>query len=78
MVLATLEGGGYMPPACVPGLERFMDVPASSPFCPWIEELVRRDAVAGCGLHLFCPAAEVRREQASEFLVGGFGLRLYE
>jgi hypothetical protein len=78
MVLATLEGGGYAPPACVPGLERFMDVPASSPFCPWIEEIVRRDAVAACGRHLFCPAADVHRDQASEFLVGGFGLRLYE
>ena len=78
MVLATLEGGGYAPPACTPGQELFMDVPASSPFCPWIEELVRRGAVTGCGRHRYCPAADVARDQASEFLVGGFGLLLYE
>jgi hypothetical protein len=77
LVLATLEGGGYAPPDCVPGQERFVDVPAASPFCPWIEELVRRGAVTGCGSTSYCPGAPVHRDQASEFLVGGFGLLLY-
>jgi undecaprenyl pyrophosphate phosphatase UppP len=31
--------GTFQPPACVPGAEMFHDVPASSPFCPFIEEL---------------------------------------
>jgi hypothetical protein len=29
------------PPACIPGMERFIDAPASDPLCPWIEELSR-------------------------------------
>ena len=78
LVLATLEGGGYAPPLCVPGQERFVDVPASSPFCPWVEELVRRGAVTGCNPMEYCPTAGVSRGEASQFLVGGFGLRLYE
>ena len=36
-------GPGYVPPAC--GAPVFNDVPASSPFCPWIEELNRRGVV---------------------------------
>jgi undecaprenyl pyrophosphate phosphatase UppP len=28
--------GAFQPPACVPGAEMFNDVPASSPFCPFV------------------------------------------
>ena len=44
-LLVTREGTGYTPPACTTPL--FNDVPASSPFCRWIEELARRGIVGG-------------------------------
>jgi len=34
------EGDGYVPPACTAPV--FTDVPASSPFCRWIQELANR------------------------------------
>jgi hypothetical protein len=57
------------PPACVPGAEMFDDVPASNPFCPWIEELVRRGITTGCTPNLYCPTAPVTRAQMAPFLV---------
>jgi hypothetical protein len=47
----------------------FGDVPASSPFCRWIEELARRSVVAGCGGGNFCPTAVVSREQLAVFVL---------
>jgi hypothetical protein len=55
----------------------FNDVPASSPFCPWIEELARRGVVSGCGGGNYCPAAPVTREQMAVFISATFGLQLY-
>jgi hypothetical protein len=66
-VLVAKHGAGYVPPACTTPM--FGDVPASSPFCPWIEELARRGVVGGCGGGLFCPAASVTREQMSVFVL---------
>jgi hypothetical protein len=63
------------PPACTTPM--FGDVPASSPFCPWIEELARRGVVSGCGGGNYCPAAPVSREQMAVFLTGTFELPLY-
>ena len=71
-LLSTLN-----PPACVAGAEMFADVPASSPFCKWIEELVRRGVVSGCGNGNYCPTASVTREQMAVFLTVTFGLTLY-
>ncbi len=70
--LATLEGTGYAPPACTTPM--FADVPASSPFCPWIEELARRGVAAGCGGGKYCPDAAISRAEMAVFLVGAFGL----
>jgi hypothetical protein len=42
-VLRTLDGT-LSPPACTTPL--FADVPASSPYCRWIEELARRGVVS--------------------------------
>ena len=47
----------------------FQDVPASNPFCPWIEELVRRGITTGCAPNLYCPSAFVSRGQMAPFLV---------
>jgi len=55
----------------------FGDVPNSSPFCPWIAELVRRNVVTGCGGGNYCPAQGVTREQMSVFIAVPFGLALY-
>jgi S-layer homology domain len=57
------------PPACVPGQEMFNDVPASNPFCPFIEELARRGITGGCGGGNFCPGDPVTRQQMAVFLV---------
>jgi hypothetical protein len=64
-----------VPPAC--GTPLFTDVPASSPFCRWIEELARRGVVTGCGGGAYCPSLVVSREQMSVFLSVTFGLQLY-
>ena len=74
-MLAAKEDSGYDPPACASPM--FADVPASSPFCPWIEELARRGVVAGCGGGNYCPAQAVSREQMAVFLSVSFGLVLY-
>jgi len=73
-VLRTLDPA-LTPPACSTPV--FSDVPASSPFCRWIEELARRGIVSGCGGGNYCPTAPVTREQMSVFLGVTFGLTLY-
>ena len=73
-VLRTLDPA-LSPPPC--GTPLFADVPASSPFCRWIEELVARGVVTGCGGGRYCPTARVSREQMSVFLTVTFGLALY-
>ena len=63
------------PPAC--GTPVFDDVPASAPFCRWIEELARRGVVSGCGGGNYCPAEPVTREQMAVFITATFALTLY-
>jgi hypothetical protein len=75
-VLRTLDGT-LNPPNCVAGSEAFNDVPASSAFCKWVEELARRGVVTGCGGGAYCPTAPVTREQMGVFLSVTFGLTLY-
>lgn len=67
LLLVSKEGSGYAPPAC--GAAMFNDVPANSPFCRWVEELVRRGVVGGCGGGNYCPASSVTREQLSVFVL---------
>jgi hypothetical protein len=66
-VLVAKERAGYLPPACTVPL--FPDVPVSSPFCPWIEELARRGVVSGCGGGAYCPSNAVSREQMAVFVL---------
>jgi hypothetical protein len=73
-VLRTLDPA-LDPPACTTPI--FNDVPATSPFCRWIEELVRRNVVTGCSPGLYCPTAPVTREQIGVFISVTFGLTLY-
>jgi hypothetical protein len=67
-VLAAKEGPDFTPPACAPP-NVFDDVPQTSAFCRWIEELARRGVVAGCGGGNYCPAADVTREQMALFVL---------
>jgi len=65
-LLVAREGTGYAPAACG-ATPMFPDVPTSSPFCKWIEELARRSVVAGCGGGNYCPASFVTRDQMAVF-----------
>jgi trimeric autotransporter adhesin len=69
MAVALAQALNVQIPACVPGQEMFHDVPASSPFCPFIEELARRGITGGCGGGNYCPSATVNREQMAVFIV---------
>ncbi|PYK21016.1 MAG: hypothetical protein DME55_00565 [Verrucomicrobia bacterium] len=68
MAVALAQALAIQPPACVPGQEMFNDVPASSPFCPFIEELARRGITGGCGGGSYCPGASVSRTQMAVFI----------
>jgi hypothetical protein len=72
-VLRTLGGFEYTPPAC--GTPIFSDVPPSSPYCRFIEEMARRQITSGCGGGNYCPPDAVTREQMAVFLSTAFGLR---
>jgi S-layer family protein len=67
-VLVAKEGSGFVPSPCTT-TPMFNDVPASSPFCRWIEELARRAVVGGCGGGNYCPASSVTREQMAVFVL---------
>ena len=67
-VLVSREPAGYLPPACG-AVPMFTDVPASSGFCRWVEELARRGVVAGCAPGLYCPTAAATREQMAVFVL---------
>jgi hypothetical protein len=64
-LLVAREPRGYTPPACT--ASPFLDVPASSPFCRWVAELVRRGVTGGCGGGNYCPQSAVSREQMAVF-----------
>jgi hypothetical protein len=73
-LLRTLEPA-LSPPACTTPV--FNDVPASDPFCRWIEELARRGVTAGCGGGSYCPNDPNTRSQMAVFLKTAFALTLY-
>jgi hypothetical protein len=74
-LLKTLEGAGFTPPPCTTA--PFPDVPCSSPFAAWVQELVARGITAGCGGGLYCPTNPVTRGQMAVFLTKTFALALY-
>jgi hypothetical protein len=65
-LLKAKHGSCYLPPPCA-GV--FADVPCSSPFAPWIEQLAAEGITGGCGGGNFCPASPVRRDQMAPFLI---------
>lgn len=56
----------FVPAAC--GVAPFSDVPASSPYCPFIRQMVDAGISAGCGGGRYCPQGAVTREQLAMFL----------
>ncbi|MFY9550274.1 MAG: hypothetical protein WAU32_03920, partial [Thermoanaerobaculia bacterium] len=66
-LLKAKDGPSYVPP---PATGVFVDVLASDPFAPWIEELYRRGIAAGCGPGpVYCPDLFVQRQQMAVFLL---------
>ena len=61
-LIRSVEDPGYTPP---PATGVFADVPLSSPFAPWIEDLFNRGITSGCGVSpaRFCPDDLVTRAQ---------------
>jgi hypothetical protein len=57
-----------VPPPCT-GV--FPDVPCSSNFAPWIEQLAEEGITTGCGSGNYCPLANVRRDQMAVFMLKG-------
>ena len=74
-LLTTLEGPAYTPPACT--TPTFPDVPCSSGFATWVDELAARGITAGCGGGNYCPGSPNTRGQMAVFLTTTFGLTLY-
>ncbi|MFL6260189.1 MAG: S8 family serine peptidase [Thermoanaerobaculia bacterium] len=73
-LLSTWHGAGYAPTACTGSA--FNDVPDSSPFCPWIQEMAARGITAGCGGGAFCTESPNTRAQLAVFLATTFQLPL--
>jgi trimeric autotransporter adhesin len=74
-LLKMKEGSSYAPPVCTTA--SFGDVPCSSPFAPWVYDLVARGVTAGCGGGEYCPTEGVARQQMAVFVVKVFDLLLY-
>jgi hypothetical protein len=72
-LVLTARGPGYDPDRTCPPAP-FTDVPCSTPFYPWIKELVSLGVTAGCGAGTYCPQSTVTRAQMSVFLSVMFGL----
>jgi hypothetical protein len=67
-ILKAKHGLCYTPPPCT-GI--FADVPCTSSFAPWIEEMAAEGITGGCGSGNFCPENPVRRDQMAVFLLKG-------
>jgi hypothetical protein len=72
-LLMTLDQSGTVPP---PATGIFSDVPPTSGYAKWIEELYRRGITGGCATNplRYCPADPVTRGAMAPFLVATFGL----
>jgi Metallo-peptidase family M12/S-layer homology domain len=71
-LLKTQHGSGYTPPAC--SSDPFPDVPCSSPFAIWIQQLVTESITGGCAGGNYCPTNPVTRAQMAVFLTKTFDL----
>lgn len=67
-VVRAQHGIAFTPPAAT-GM--FGDVPTSSPYAPWIEQMVRDGITSGCTTSpaMFCPTSAVNRDQMAVLIV---------
>ena len=65
-----------MPSPPSPSSQRFLDVPPSSVFYAFIDQMAVRSITVGCNPAgtMYCPSSNVTREQMAAFLVRAFGL----
>ena len=66
-LLKAKYGICYVPPPCT--VQVFPDVPCSSGFAPWINELVAQGITGGCAGGNYCPTNPVNRQQMAVFLL---------
>ena len=69
-LLKARFGVCYTPPPCT--VPAFPDVPCTSLFAPWINELVVQGITGGCAGGNFCPTNPVNRQQMAVFLLKAF------
>jgi hypothetical protein len=70
-LLKARHGICYTPPPCT--VQVFTDVPCSSGFAPWINELVAEGVTGGCGGGTtYCPTSPVLRQQMAVLLLRAF------
>jgi hypothetical protein len=67
-LMKSEHGSSYVPPPCTPP-GPFPDVPCSSNFAPWVQELVAEGITGGCGSGNYCPTDPVTRQQMAVFLL---------
>ena len=58
-------------PYTYPATPYFTDVPANSPYFPFVQKMAQAGITAGCAPQLFCPANPLTRGQMSVFIVTG-------
>ena len=76
-LLRAMEGPHYAPPDCAS--PSFADVPCSSPFAPWIEEINARGVITTCNDGTdYCPRDVVTREQMAIYVLRAFEGGAYE
>jgi S-layer homology domain/Putative binding domain, N-terminal len=56
-----------------PPSQRFADVPPSSPFYNFIDQMAVLGITSGCGGGNYCPSTNVTREQMAAFIIRGIG-----
>ena len=69
-LLKAKHGLCFTPPPCTTQI--FTDVPCSSGFAPWINELVAEGVTGGCGTGIYCPSDPVKRQQMAVLLLRTF------
>ncbi len=69
-LMKAKHGLCYTPPPCTVAV--FTDVPCSSGFAPWINELVAEGITGGCGATTYCPTDPVKRQQMAVLLLKTF------
>jgi endo-1,4-beta-xylanase len=73
-LLRAKDGGSYLPQPCTDPT-MFLDVPASHPYCRWIEEIARRGITGGCGGGNYCPTDANTRAQMAVFVSVNWNLQ---